>query len=229
MMPFTRTVVFLLTFGALTWVANAFAYEKRVEQAVQNYQERGGRVVRAETQPGKPIILVDLHRVSVGDADLAPLAQMHDLEILDLSYTQISDEALKYVVDLPRLKQVSLYGTRISNKALKYLSQVKTIETLFLAETSVDDEGVASLTGLRNLQAIELDHTKVGDGALAALGRVSTLRRIELHHNPAITDAGLLKLSELNKLQNIDVWKTSVTAQGAKAFQKARPKTQITY
>jgi hypothetical protein len=56
-----------------------------VEKAVLAFQERGGRVVRADTLPGKPVTVVDLHRVGVADADLAPLAAMTDLEVLDLT------------------------------------------------------------------------------------------------------------------------------------------------
>ncbi|MFO0824790.1 MAG: hypothetical protein U0792_17010 [Gemmataceae bacterium] len=40
------------------------------------HQGRGGRVVRADTLPGKPVTIVDLHRLAVTDADLAPVAEI---------------------------------------------------------------------------------------------------------------------------------------------------------
>ena len=115
----------VLALAAATVVpAPAAERNPATEKAVLAYQERGGRVVRADTVPGKPVTIVDLHRIAVTDADLAPLAGMTDLEVLDLSYTKVTDAGLKHVAKLTKLKQLSVYGTKVSDAGLVHLKGV---------------------------------------------------------------------------------------------------------
>ena len=167
----------VLALVAATTASPATEPDPATEKAVLAYQERGGRVVRADTVPGKPVTIVDLHRIAVTDADLAPLAGMTDLEVLDLSYTKVTDAGLKHVAKLTKLKQLSVYGTKVSDAGLVHLKGVTSLETLFLAETVIGDKGLEHLTGLGSLQAVELDQTQVTDAGLMSLGKLTKLRR----------------------------------------------------
>lgn len=60
-----------------------------------------GRVVRADSLPGKPGTIVDLRRTGVADAALAPLAAMTDLVVVDRNDTKATDAGLKHVAGRP--------------------------------------------------------------------------------------------------------------------------------
>lgn len=209
----------------LVATASLQAESTSVTQAAQSFQERGGRVVRADTVPGKPITIVDLHRVAIGDADVKALAEMTALEVLDLSYTQITDATLAVIAKLPKLKQLSLYGTKITDNGLANLAKLDSLESLFLAETNIGDAGLKHLSSLTNLQSLELDHTKIT--TLDALGNLKKLRRLEVHHNRGLNDVGVQALARLPALSWVDLHKTAVSDVAVRRLQPSLPKTRI--
>jgi Leucine-rich repeat (LRR) protein len=215
-------MVFLLVLLPISQIST-----KQSDEAVRNLQEVGGRVIRSESLPGKPVVIVDLHRLAINDSHVAALADMKELEVIDLSYTKITDKSLEYLKSLKKVKQLSVYGTGVTDKGLENLKDWVELESLFAAETAIGDKGLVQIEGFHKLHSLELDHTQVTDGGLLSLGKIKSLRRLELHHNSGITDKGLDYLKSLGHLTWIDLHKTRVTALGAETLTKAFPKTRV--
>ncbi len=71
---------------------------KRVEQL-------GGTIARDDTQPGKPVIEVNLALKKVTDADLKELKELKQLTTLNLGSTKVTDAGVKELQEaLPKCK-----------------------------------------------------------------------------------------------------------------------------
>jgi hypothetical protein len=117
------------------------------------------------------------------DDDLAPLADLHELEDLDLDRSTggpglatrqvipprilLTDRVLDHVAGLKRLKLLVLSGNRITDAGLKQLANLQALETLDLDGTAVTDAGLMSLVGLKGLKTVIVKNTRVTDKGVA--------------------------------------------------------------
>jgi hypothetical protein len=80
------------------------------------------------------------------DADLAKLATLKDLQILDLDVTKVTDAGLAELKKLTNLRTLNLEKTEgITDAAVDHLKELKTLERLNLRGTGVSDAGVTKL------------------------------------------------------------------------------------
>ena len=107
----------------------------------------------------------------IGDAGLAHLEQLPELEVLDLSRTRVTDAGLEQLEGLPKLKALLLAETRLSDAGLVHLTRLPGLEHLNLRATNVTDEGIAQLDELRTLKTLWLGETSVSDQAVLDLKR----------------------------------------------------------
>src|SRR5437660_1373306 len=77
------------------------------DRAVKAVEELGGKVIRDDKDPAKPVITVDLYGTRVTDLGLKELAPLRGLQKLDLSHTRVTDLGLK---ELPPLKGLQTLG-----------------------------------------------------------------------------------------------------------------------
>jgi hypothetical protein len=103
----------------------------------------GGKIVRDDNMPGKPVISVEFTKVT--DAGLKEVAVLKYLTSLNLAGTQVTDVGLKELAGMPRLTSLNLSGTQVTDAGLKALVTVKNLHKLDLTGTQVTDEGVAEL------------------------------------------------------------------------------------
>ncbi|MFM7110566.1 MAG: hypothetical protein ACKO26_05440 [Planctomycetota bacterium] len=132
------------------------------ESIARALEERGARVVREDRGSGKVVVLLDCHRLAVADADMAGIATLRELEILDLSLTGLTDSGLLKLAGLNRLKQLTLFGTKITDKGMAVVSGMPAMESLFLAETAIGDATLAHLTKLSSLRFARSSSTTRG-------------------------------------------------------------------
>src|SRR5688572_18736434 len=105
---------------------------------------------------------IDMHRVDVRSAHLAPLGRLTGLRRLFLSRTATLGDA-----------------------ALGHLTRLWALKSLALDHTAVSDDGFAALSRLRALQALDLGHTRVTGRRVRLLCNLGSLRRLDLSH-PAV-------------------------------------------
>ena len=79
------------------------------------------------------------------------------------------------------------------------------------------------------MQTLDIRHASgVTDAGLVHLKGLARLEKLDLT-NTQITDAGLVHLKGLTKLQRLNFWDTQVTYEGVKKLQKALPNCEINH
>ena len=112
-------------------------------QAVDAIVALGGKIVRDDSMPGKPVISVEFTKVT--DAGLKEVAGLKRLLTLNLANTQVTDAGLKELAGLQRLATLNLANTQVTDAGIKELAAVKNLHRLDLTGTQVTEEGAAEL------------------------------------------------------------------------------------
>lgn len=167
---------------------------------------------------------LNLRGARVSDSGMAFLAQIPTLKSLDIGVTQITGPAFEHFEALEQLEELSIGGNRVGDLGLSYLQTLPALKSLDVSGSQVTDSGVwgvtvtdvnvgliALLSGLEelNLAASDAEYiANIGDG-------VPRLRnRIEL------TDLGVAKLADLERLRSLNLSRSGVTEKGLAALAK---------
>jgi hypothetical protein len=115
------------------------------------------------------------------------------------------------------LKTVRPLGTvflsRIAAEDFKRLEDVP-MTGLFLWDAPIGDKGLAEFKGHAQLESVLFHRCQVTDAAIDILATMPSLKRISISYDE-ITDAGLIKVAELNRLTNVDFFKCAkITDEG---------------
>jgi hypothetical protein len=173
----------------------ASSEEGRVLERIKKLR---GTVVRDTTQPGSPVIAVDLHATRATDEDVAMLHVF------------------------PTVMRLNLYGTRISDAGLVHLTALPGLQTLYLNQTEISDAALDRLCGLKNLHELGLYHTHVTDRGLEKLKGVLSLQQLTLS-GKQITDAGLVHIKQMTNLHQLNIHDTAITDAGIADLKKRLP------
>ena len=119
-------------------------------------------------------------------SDIAPLADLRELEWLDLDGTRVSD--LTPIANLASLEWLSLDGTKFSD--LTPIANLASLKRLSLEGTEVSD--LAPLENLAALEWLDLDGTRVSD--LTPIANLTTLELLSLEGT---------EVSDLTPLENL--------------------------
>ena len=161
----------------------------------------------------------------VADADLARLAGLRQLKLLDLRENPIGDAGLEHVAELTQLEWLILDRTRITSAGLSHLTGLTRLRRLSLAECEIDDAGLESLASLSSLEFLDLSRTRISDAGIAQIARLARLKSLWLDET-AVGDAGLAKLAALANLTELGVRGTRTTESGRAAFATILPEPE---
>jgi hypothetical protein len=169
------------------------------ERAVRAVQRLKGKIVRAETAPGKPVVAVDLSSTPVTDAGLKELAVLKQLRTLSLRGTPVTDAGLKELAGLHRLDELDLTNSQVTGAGLKELAGLKQLRILSLgrmqlsfvdtkfepgqplqvrieAEAQRQEAIRAALAHLAQMQQLKALHVTMSDGRRENLGALNRLK-----------------------------------------------------
>ncbi len=138
-------------------------------EAIARIEKSGGSVRPLAQNDDRREVSFYLQGPAIKDADVAPLATLHKVVIVNLGNTAITDAALAYLKPLTGLEQLHLEKTRITGKGLANLKDLKNLTYLNLFATEVDDAGLEQLTALAGLKHLYVFQTKVTDAGIAKL------------------------------------------------------------
>jgi hypothetical protein len=82
------------------------------ERAVQAIERLGGKVLRDEKAPGKPVIAVFLNTPAMTDAGLEVLGELKQLRELDLTGSRVTASGLKELAGLQQLQTLHIDETQ---------------------------------------------------------------------------------------------------------------------
>jgi hypothetical protein len=121
------------------------------------------------------IASVAADKTSFGDAELACLRGLADLEELSLNETNVTDDGMRYLEDMPSLRYLFLNHTRISSAGLAHIKGLRNLESLSLVNTDVGDEGMKYLAELSHLEYLDVCRTRVTDDAIPHIKQMPAL------------------------------------------------------
>jgi hypothetical protein len=98
------------------------------EKAVARLEKLGGKVIRDDNQPGRPVIEVILLNSPVGEGDLACLKDLRHIRSLDLGGNRITDAGLVQLGALKELQELRL-SLGVSDARLGHLEELTAIPT----------------------------------------------------------------------------------------------------
>src|SRR5687767_8155924 len=129
----------LLTLTALLVAPLPAFADDAEDRAVEAVTRLGGKVVRSNGDPARPVVEVNFSDTRVTGAGLKVLAVFKGLKTLDLSGTKVTDAELKELTTLQGLQNLSLFGTQVTNAGLKELAALQGLVALYLNRTQVTD------------------------------------------------------------------------------------------
>jgi hypothetical protein len=160
-----------------------------------------------------------LSEAEISEAQLAEIATLPSLAILNLGGSTISDEGVRHLGAMRSLRCLDLARTKISDRALEYLEPLRELEVLDLDGTNVTDDGVRHLTGCRSLRCLRLGHTHVSDGAMEHIACLPALDSLSVYDDD-VGDGAICDLARLAKLSDLDLRATRITDDGLQSLAR---------
>jgi hypothetical protein len=176
-------------------------------EVVDAIREAGGKVIRADSDPGRPVIEVwwwTHSGYSIGNTDLAKLKKFPELRKLTLIGSSHYDgEGFAHIGELSSLRELDVHHVpTLENEDLVHLEQLKQLERLKLDQVWLTAEGLQHVRVLKNLKSLEVASDRVTDKAMPHIGQLTNLRELDLMYTN-ISDAGLTHLDGLSKLERL--------------------------
>ena len=167
------------------------------------------------------------------DEDFDAVAQLSTLRSLNIKGygppQRVTSAGAGRLRELKQLTKLEVERNRALLHVLhEHLPALQSIEELNL-NFSAQPSDLPQITRLKNLRELNLWMCEMRDDDLAELARLEDLEELGLATNLLITDAGLVHLRKLTKLQHIDLRWTEVTPAGRKRLQQALPELRIEY
>ena len=146
-------------------------------------------------------------------------SELFNLRAIHLRECDDVDEAfIRSITKLPRLQIFHLDHCRFEETWTKHLPAAPELEYLNLYGCNLSDQAMVDLSRM-NLAYLGLSDNNISDAGVALIQQTS-LGELKLDGNPRITDAVFATLGNIHKLGLVDVTKTAVTEEAAKAFER---------
>jgi len=128
------------------------------------------------------------------------------LEVVHVDFYEVTDDAMHLLCSITTLQKLHIIHSQITNAALKYLNNLKYIKELSIHKSwhAFGDKG-----GIDN-------------EGLAYISPLISLRRLSLHSLESITSSGLVHLSNLRNLVELDLYSTKID-EGDGSLQHLSP------
>lgn len=164
---------------------------------------------------------------------MTAFAGMPELETLLLwSVGTVTDDSLVHLAGCRKLQVLNLgaNGRAFTGAGLRHLAGCSALRHLTLNSLGgLQDAELRHLAQLRSLQTLMLsDCPQLTDAAVSDLLALPALQELFVVRTK-ISEAGLLKLAGLKKLQKLGVSPAQLSPAGAKTLQLALPKLEIVY
>lgn len=153
----------------------------------------------------------------ISSKGLEVVGTFEGLKLIRVWGPNIKDDGLQHLKNLKQLRLVGLNDTAVTSAGLEVFKDKKELRELHLARcTQVRDDGVAFLAACTKMQRLYLRDTGISGAALQHLVNMKDLRSLDLSEcaSPGPDDASLAHLSGLTNLEELVLWRTTVTDAG---------------
>ncbi|XP_071777591.2 uncharacterized protein LOC139928817 [Centroberyx gerrardi] len=158
---------------------------------------------------------LSLNQTTVTEATLAVLPTCApQLRLLSIKQTKVSD--VSALAELSSLQTLNLDGTGVTEGSLEHLATHPTLSSLSVAGIPVEDgnHALQIISGLRLTQLTLPGRHSVTDSGLLFLSRLSLLSELDLTDYTQVTDQGASQLSTMTRLKKLSLSNTQVTDAG---------------
>jgi len=177
--------------------------------------------------------LTRLRRLEFHDMELAGSmlrhlnhsTQLEELEVFEGGGIEgcISDEGMPPLGAMPRLRVLSLWCHRITGSCLKPLRGSRSLEELQFYGSPLSAAGFENIGAITNLKDLYFNQVDISDRNLLDLRNLTGLTRLTLDYNQSkITDAGLVHLSGMTRLEWLDLTGCKITGRGLASLQEMK-------
>ncbi|HUY91073.1 MAG TPA: hypothetical protein VMV10_20210 [Pirellulales bacterium] len=161
------------------------------------------------------------------NADIPQLSRLPHLRRLALGGKGLTDEGLSCLTSLRRLESLSLFGLpAISDAGLKFLPELESVDDLWLADLEIGDAGFQHVKRMPRLRQLSLYKLPITDAGLTAIEDLRTLEVLSLHDLPELTDDGFESLGRLTGLKELDVLKCNIVTDAGLVHLKSLDKLE---
>jgi hypothetical protein len=135
-------------------------------KAMAIIEKFGGKVIREEKDPERPVIEVTLQGTDADNGALEALRAFPKLKKLNLSRcTKVDNPGMAWLEDLKELQVLNCsFCTHVSDGGMESIGKLTNLEELNLDQTQTTDLGLAKLKNLKKLKKLSLN------GAMLATG-----------------------------------------------------------
>jgi Leucine-rich repeat (LRR) protein len=190
-------------FDLLDSLEHLATFEIRGIEMTRHYVERISRWTQL-----RYLSLID---TALSGADLASLAGLFELRMLDLSRNHVEKD-LGFIEKLSSLQDLSLAATAVNDQALGSLVLPKRVEKLDISATRVTDKSLASLAAFP-IQELAANSTMLGGSQFKEISRIDSLVSLSLA-NARLNDSHLHHLKGLSELKSLVLSKNNISAEG---------------
>jgi Leucine-rich repeat (LRR) protein len=167
------------------------------------------------TAPSPALVELYVSRTRVGDAGLALLDRVPQLEALGAGDLLLADATVTRIAKLSHLRTLVLSKARTGRVVLGQLGKLHALERLYLDQTRANDDTVAALAPLRLLRVLHLADTNLSEAALPVLRG--------FHHLDELT---IGETGMRDTIADLDAWPhlRTLSVQGLEITDDALPK-----
>lgn len=140
----------------------------------------------------------------------------------------VTDEEVAAIAGMKRLQVLNLAGSNMTDRGLRSIAPLAHLTLLHIADTQVSDAGMKCISILEGLEELNVGGTKITDQGLKAAGKLRKLRFLNVNRT-RVTDEGLKHLAGLTALENVEACDTGITERGAEQFKATVRGVSIEY
>lgn len=143
------------------------------------------------------VIALDMPRTDTTDTDLAALAHMKTLRLLEVSHNPaVTDAGVAALAGLESLSRLDLTATNVTGQGFKDRADMVSLEHLTLTDCPVTNESLAAIPRYPKLTQLFLENTAVTGAGLMSLVGWHSLRRVVPAKRDEETKASALAFNE---------------------------------
>lgn len=183
---------------------------------------------------GSKVVGLNLAESGLTDAGLAALKEAGlELTTFSIIGTGVTDAGLKHLGEMKLTGGLQLQQcANVTDAGIRHLEKLTALAQLEYANfcpkiTPASLSAVAKMVGLKALST-QFEATVTDDHLKPLAGMKNLANLLFASGNTTVTDAGLMSLGKLPALKILYLLGDKVTAEGAKAFHRARPDVQLT-
>ena len=145
---------------------------------------------------------------------LAQLVSQTGLTTLLMKRTQATDEGLKLIGQMTGLEDLLIWNaSSITDSGVAHLAGLKNLKRIHIDTSSITDESLVLLSTLPRIEELSLQANHFSDKGFLRLKGENSLKRLATGGGDfKVTDLGLARLKDFQKLELLDLQNSKVTA-----------------